>query len=174
MIVWKRKAEITVFLSLICISVCGIILAIFSAARKHGAKMQAAALTTIGLQAAFSEYDVRLFEDFGILCVNTEYHGESGGDLTFADHVFAYINESLNENLGANLYNLQIRNVEIVNSVYASERYEFFLGLDEESINTINEQYDSSCLLISAEIEVTYDCNGESEFRITDGYSLNN
>lgn len=116
----KKKAEITVFLSLIFASICALVCIVIESTKVISMNIQAEALTEVALKSALYEYNIELKDKYGLVFVDTRYHGGPFGDEAFAIHVENYIAENLNYMNSDNLYGLAIENVEIIDAVYAN------------------------------------------------------
>lgn len=153
--------------------ICGLVLLVVKSAQINGAKMQSIALTDLALRSAFSEYDTYLFDNYGLLGVNTEYRGESGGDESFINHVGIYIEECLAYEEDIDIYRMTLKRIEITESEYASECEDiFFSEMEEETVNEITSEYNLNTLLISADIKAVFECSDGREIYACSHFSL--
>lgn len=170
---YKKKGEITVFLSLILVPVLGIIIGAFESAKVHSGKLQALALSELALNSAFSEYSIDIFESYGFLCVDTEYRGEDGGNNSFSDHISSYILESLRNESGYDLCRISLKSVEILDSRYIIDCEEQVLAdMEDEMRNEMYNRYDISKLLVSAEVKVVYEIDKNKEIYAINSFSF--
>jgi len=89
---FKRKGEITVFLALLGIIICGFIYVIIRSTKNTAAKLRIEAVTELALDSAMSEYNKELWDKFGLLYVDCCYKGRSdGGKDSFLSHVATYV-----------------------------------------------------------------------------------
>lgn len=157
-----QRAEITVFLSLICASVCAFILIVINSAKIHSEKFQAEALTDLAIRSAFSEYNKDLFNEYGILLVDTSYHGEVGMDESFAKHVEDYIDVSLQNINTSRINDLHIETVEVIESKY----------IDDDELTNISAEYNTSYLLYYAKIKACFRGTMNMKYDVIKEYSL--
>jgi len=168
----KKKAEITVFLSLLLSIICLLILAVFKSARWQSEKLLAEAVTDCSIKSAFSEYDVKIFEKYGLLYINTEYHGETGGDISFSDHVSAYIKESLLNTSHSTLFCLNLKSITVLSSEYASDNLDYLSNeLSSDEYISFCEENNIYMLLYMAEIETIFETADGKEIRVVKSYS---
>lgn len=158
----KQRAEITVFLSLICASVCAFILIVINSAKIHSEKFQAEALTDLAIRSAFSEYDKNIYENNGVLCVNTLYHGETGKDESFAKHVENYIDASLQRLNYKSANNLKVERVEVLESKY----------FNYEDAENFGIAYDTEYLLYYAKVKAYFKGTMNRNYTVIKEYSL--
>ena len=125
---YRKKAEITVFLTLLMTILCTLLMTVIYAVRVQAIKIQSEALLDLAIKSAFSEYNKTLYEKYDLLFVDTSYHGANGGDADFCNHVEAYINANLSSETNSNLYKVSVKNINVKSSVYADENgYECLL-----------------------------------------------
>lgn len=170
-----KKAEVTVFLSLICLVMCGFIAALLYSARESYIRLKAEAVTDLSIRSAFSEYDKWLFDEFGLLYVDTTYKGsEEGGDDCLANHIAGYVGANLSEgNCSAN--DLSLISVSVQNSKYAdiSEYSEEFCEFIEYDVREhTNEYFSFDYLLESAQVTVYYEGPRGKVYECTKNFSL--
>ncbi|MDO4189625.1 MAG: hypothetical protein Q4D29_11610 [Lachnospiraceae bacterium] len=93
---FKKSGEVTVFLSLLCLVICGLIAATVKSARISYLKNSIENITDISLKSAMSEYNKPLFDKYGLLYVDTTYKGVlDGGDESFINHLSQYMDANL-------------------------------------------------------------------------------
>lgn len=129
LIAYKKKAEVTVFLTLLFTIICSLVYVVIFSARVHCAKVYADQITDGALSSALSEYNVYLYENYGIIFVDTTYHGGMSGDKAFAAHIESYISECIMDSSSATLPFIELKEVEVVSSQYADDNgYEALLN----------------------------------------------
>lgn len=115
----KRQAEITVFLSLIFASLCALICVVIKSSKYISMNMQTDALTETAFKSALNEYCVPLYDNYGLVFVDTSYGGGYGGDDAFASHIENYIAECLHLDESDDMYDLEINYVNVIEAEYA-------------------------------------------------------
>lgn len=134
---------------------------------------QAVALTESAIKSAFSEYDVLLMEEYNLLCVNTEYHGEVGGNDSFSEHIREYINECLKNEEKYDFYNIKLKRIDIEDSTYVDQCADvFFVNTDQSNYEYINDTFNTNHLLVSAKIKAVFEIVNRREVYATAEYSL--
>ena len=104
---YKKKAEITVFLSLIFLVVISFVFILIKSARVSYIRTRIEGSTLIALNSAVSEYNKMLFDKFNLLFVDTTYKGVlEGGDESFKEHFDKYFEINL---YGGMSYALELR-----------------------------------------------------------------
>jgi len=89
---YKRKGEITVFLAMLSIVMCGFIYVIIHGAKITASKLKIEAITELALDSAMSEYNKELWDKFGLLYVDCNYKGISDGrEESFLTHLASYV-----------------------------------------------------------------------------------
>lgn len=117
---YKKSGEVTVFLSLICLIICGLIFAVIKSSRLSYQKSIIEITADISLKSAMSEYNKELFEKYGLLYVDTTYKGATiGGIQTFENHLGKYVDINLqnydSDNEGLKFVMSIINNQEFAN-----------------------------------------------------------
>ena len=99
-----KSGEVTVFLSMMCLVICGLIFSIIKSAKLQYQKLLIEISVESALKSAMSEYNKELFEKYGLLFVDTTYKGVTdGGDESFINHLSQYIDINLEQyNTGGN------------------------------------------------------------------------
>lgn len=116
-----KSGEITVFLSLIFLLLIGLISILITSVKNEGTKQRAESITDIAIKSAFSEYNKKLYEEYGLLYVDTAYKGvETGGTDCFRNHVKRYADVNLSEGK-TDIYKLTLSYVKISNVTYATD-----------------------------------------------------
>lgn len=115
-----KRGEITVFLSLICLVILAFISALIMSARNYSAKARIESLSDIVTKSVFSEYDKELFDNYGLLYIDTTYRGTlEGGKECLAEHISQYIDVNLEED--KNMFSISYLSAEISDVVFASD-----------------------------------------------------
>lgn len=144
-----RPAEVTVFLTLICLVFCAFIGTLIKSCQHTLVRQKIEAVTDIAIRSAFSEYDKSLFDDYGLLYVDTTYRGtESGGVDSLCNHISEYIEANLNtddsHNLSISLISINVNDVEYADineltralSEHIRERGELSESTEEEIVSS--------------------------------------
>ena len=115
-----KRGEITVFLSLICLVILAYISALIMSARNYSTKTRIESLSDIVTKSVFSEYDKELFDNYGLLYIDTTYRGTlEGGKECLAEHISQYVDVNLEED--KNMFSISYLSAEISDVVYASD-----------------------------------------------------
>ena len=133
---YKKKAEITVFLTLIFLVIISFVFILIKSARVSYIRTKIEGSTVIALNSAASEYNKMLFDKFHLLFVDTTYKGTlSGGNESFKEHFDKYFEINLYEDVS---YGLEFLSSEISNTEYASDNdYEPVLSQIRYYINDV-------------------------------------
>ena len=151
---YDKKAEISIFISLLCISVCAFIYVVIESAKMNAVMYRMEALTDIAVRSCFSEYCKPLLDEYGLLYVDTAYKSEYGGSSSFLNHIAAYITVNTYVD-GMNFTNIDYVDGIITNAIYASDndysslkkqiiyvmRYDGYVGTDRELIQEYINKY---------------------------------
>lgn len=138
-----KKGEITVFLALISIVVCGFIYVVIDGARNAAVKLKMEAVTNLALDSAMSEYNIELWEKYGLLYVDSCYKGISdGGEEAFLSHFVSYIDVNM-----ANMPGITYLSTEIIEIEYASDnQYESVVLQLRENLDDYAYMSDNSII----------------------------
>ena len=160
---YKKKAEISVFLTLVFLVVISFVFILIKSARVSYIRTRIEGTTAIALNSAASEYNKSLFDKFHLLFVDTTYKGVlEGGDESFKQHFDKYLEINLYEDMS---YGLELVSSDISDTVYASDndyepvlsqiRYYIndVLGFDYPGDDEILSEY--ICLCISEHIDMS-------------------
>lgn len=112
----KRKAEITVFLSLVLVIMSGLVGVVIESARIISAKEQAKLILKNALNSSMSEYNQELFEHYGLILVDTTYKGKESGEDCFKQHVIDYVNENLYTGDYTHMCRFYLKNLYVLES----------------------------------------------------------
>ncbi|MCR5102503.1 MAG: DUF5702 domain-containing protein [Butyrivibrio sp.] len=85
---------LTVFLSLSITVILSLVLALFQGARVSAFKMKSEIISDVAMKSVLSEYSRELYEQYGILMVDTSYGQKKGGIINAQDHLKYYIEEN--------------------------------------------------------------------------------
>lgn len=152
----NKSGEITIFLSLMCIVLCGFIGALIRSSKISFIRTRIECTVDIAIISSFSEYNRKLFDKFHLLFVDTTYKGVvDGGSEEFRKHFEQYLEINL-----PNEYGLDYMSSEIANVSFASDdEYREVLNqirkymitkqaMDEDESNeTILDAYIELCIL---------------------------
>ena len=92
---YKRKGEITVFLTLILTVIVGFYLSLSSLAQRYVAKSEATYALECAVRSCFAEYNRELFEKYHILLIDSSFMSPEGGIDRIEDHFSMYLTNSL-------------------------------------------------------------------------------
>ena len=118
-----KKAEITVFLSLLLSVILSLIMVLYKNAGIGAMELNAELSMDEALNSCFSEYSKELFRRYDLLYVDTSYREGEADISRLEEHLRAYLSENIGEKGGSDLFGLYLGEVMI-------ERY--LLGSDEE------------------------------------------
>lgn len=90
----RRKAEVTVFFSLILCTVMAFVIVFARHSLLSYIKLKAEVITDSSVKSAFSEYSKNLFDKYNILCIDSTYKGKKGNIEIFERHIKEYMEES--------------------------------------------------------------------------------
>ena len=134
---YYKSGEITVFLSLVFLAMIAFVAVIIQSSREVYIEHKIESISDIAIRSVFSEYDVYLYENYGLLYVDTTYKGaETGGEEYLLEHLSSYINANLvDDRLGIEICSLEANNICYADSNnYDSIRYQIrtFMTLNQE------------------------------------------
>ena len=159
-----KRAEVTVFLSLLCLVLCSFLGVIIKSARKEAIRRRIEIVTDVAVRSAFSEYDKALFDDYDILCVDTTYKGSSeGGDSSFINHVSRYVEINL-QNSEPYLGELMLVSVSLSDVSYLDEE-----DFSDQSI----EFFKDNTYLSAANVTVYVQDSSGKVYECEKAFSLN-
>ena len=117
---YDKRAEISVFISLLCVSVCAFVYVVIESAKINAVMFKMEALADIAVRSCFSEYCKPLLDEYALLYVDTAYKTPFGGSNSFLDHVSAYITVNAYAE-GMTALNISYVDGLISDAVYASD-----------------------------------------------------
>jgi len=139
----RRKGEITIFLSLICLVVISFIGALIISVKKYTTESKIEALSDLVTRSVFSEYDKALFENYGLLFIDTTYRGNTeGGTDCLLNHVAQYVDANLSEDDG--LHDITYLSSNVSDVVYASDNNNQAIRNQITEYMIVSKGYDES------------------------------
>lgn len=117
---YDKKAEISIFISLLCVSVCAFIYVVIESAKMNATMFRVEALADTAVRSCFSEYCKPLYDKYGLLYVDTSYRGSDGGSSMFLNHIAAYISVNAID-YGANFSDIEYVDGLISDEIYADD-----------------------------------------------------
>ena len=121
----KLSGEITIFLSLILSVLLGFTTILIESARLEAIKMNIEGVMDASLHSCFGEYDIRLFDRYDLLYVDTSYRGECNSGIDeLIRHLVQYIRENTDyssEMANADWYKETIEDSHATGYIFASD-----------------------------------------------------
>lgn len=160
----KRSGEITIFISLICVVLCGFILIIIKSARVSAVRNRIEMITDISLTSIFSEYNKDLFDVYGLLYIDSSYRGVcKGNEESVKNHFARYFDTNISER-DERLYGLKYISSEITDEVLASDNEYESLYRQLRSIPYYSDYSDNEIEEVIFQIEKDMREESNSEF----------
>ena len=91
----KRKGEIAVFLTLLLAVLSSFVTALAANVQKYVCRTEAAYAVDSAIRSCFAEYDREVFEEDGVLLIDSSYNSEEGGIDRIREHFLMYLACSL-------------------------------------------------------------------------------
>ncbi len=107
----RTDAYLTVFLSMSIMVIMSLILVLFQGARIGEARMRTEYATDISMNSVLAEYSRALYEQYGLLMVDTSYGSEKGSIINTEEHLGYYMKK--------NLMNMKVKDLAITGSSFA-------------------------------------------------------
>lgn len=123
-LLFKRKGEITVFLSLLLSVVFGFLCIIFESARSQSIKFQKEVAMDAALKSCFGEYHENLYEKYNLLYIDSSYKSGDSEIENVASHMSVYMEENMDFETGSNgadLFQIELIDTEIEKYILASD-----------------------------------------------------
>lgn len=103
----KAKGSITVFLSLSIMIILSLVLALFQGARIGAVRMKTECVADIATNSVLSEYSRQLYEQYGLLMVDSSYGTDSHSILNSQDRLKHYVQKNFERSTYGKLKNAQ-------------------------------------------------------------------
>ena len=103
----RTKGYVTVFLSLSIMIILSLILVLFQGARIGAVKMKTECVADISMNSVLAEYSRALYEQYGLLMVDTSYGGENPSIINTQEHLRFYAQKNLSRTAISRLTNNQ-------------------------------------------------------------------
>lgn len=120
----KEKASITVFLSLTVIMVISLMLSLIEVVHFTTVNAYTKAVAKVGIDSAFADYNRVLYEDYGILAVDTGYCGQYMDLEKMERRINGYLQDNLNSEglsfIKANTLGVEILEYGLLKDNYGS------------------------------------------------------
>ena len=111
----KRSSEgsITIFSALCLMLVASLLLALLESARVYGLDARAGLLTELGVESVCGEYQIKLWQDYGLLCLDGAYSGEKFQAERVAERFVEQVSKNCKGmQYGANFFTLSASDAE--------------------------------------------------------------
>jgi len=95
----QAKGYLTVFLSMTITIMLSLILTLFQGARIGAMKMKTEIITDVSMNSVLSEYSRQLYEQYGLLMVDTSYGTSNPGIINAQEHLRYYINGNVKKSV---------------------------------------------------------------------------
>ena len=162
----EKRAEITVFLTLILSVVSAFIISLSTLAERYVSKSEASYATDCAVMSCFAEYNRELFDRFGILLIDSSFKTPEGGIDRIKEHFSMYLTNSLTVN--------ELRGVSVSvsdNSQPCEDKY----GITKEMIEYMRDNgspgFDPDGCFYDLVFTATFDGPSTGTFCITRQYS---
>ena len=103
----RTKGYVTVFLSLSITIIMSLILVLFQGARIGAVKMKTECVADISMNSVLAEYSRALYEQYGLLMVDTSYGGENPSIINTQEHLRYYAQKNLSRTAVSRVTNNQ-------------------------------------------------------------------
>lgn len=103
----KEKGSITVFLSLSIMIILSLVLALYQGARIGAVRMKTECVADIAMNSVLAEYSRQLYEQYGLLMVDSSYGSGSHSVLSTQEHLKNYVQKNFDRSLYGGAINAQ-------------------------------------------------------------------
>ncbi|WP_155838067.1 DUF5702 domain-containing protein [Butyrivibrio sp. FCS014] len=123
----RTKGYLTVFLSLTITLIMSLILALFQGARIGAVKMKTECVADIAMNSVLAEYNRQLYEQYGLLMVDTSYGRANPSIVNTREHLRHYVQKNFDRSTAGRLINAQTitsmycEDVDITGSSFATD-----------------------------------------------------
>ena len=124
----RTKGYVTVFLSLSIMVIMSLILVLFQGARIGAVKMKTECVADISMNSVLAEYSRALYEQYGLLMVDTSYGCENPSIINTQEHLRYYAQKNFSRTMASRVTNAQsifsmyCDDVNITGSSFALDR----------------------------------------------------
>lgn len=150
----SREGSITIFSALCLMLVASLLLALLESARVYGLDARAGLLTELGVESVCGEYQTKLWQDYGLLCLDGAYSGADFQAERVADRFVEQVSKNCTgTQKGANFFPLSVSDTEMSSwqlltdgdgSVFFALVSSYMKqNLPMEAVQTILERYES-------------------------------
>ena len=101
----RTKGYLTVFLSLSITIIMSLVLALFQGARIGAVKMKTECVADIAMNSVLAEYNRQLYEQYGLLMVDTSYGRANPSIVNTEEHLRHYIQKNFDRSMTGGLVN---------------------------------------------------------------------
>lgn len=109
----SREGSITIFSALCLMLVASLLLALLESARVYGLDARAGLLTELGVESVCGEYQIKLWQDYGLLCLDGAYSGEKFQAERVAERFVEQVSKNCKGmQYGANFFTLSASDAE--------------------------------------------------------------
>lgn len=114
------KGYITVFLAMVLSILTGFLLFLTGSAIINGWKVRTELATDLGMQSALGEYQIALYERYGLLYVDTSYEEKMPSVSGLEERLAFYISRNLNQGENAPFGGMDLKEVRVETAVSAA------------------------------------------------------
>lgn len=150
----NREGSITIFSALCLMLVASFLLALSESARVYGLDTRAGILTELGAESVCGEYQIKLWEDYGLLCLDGAYGGADFSTERVAERFVEQVSKNGSvAGRGADFFRLSVSDAEVSSwqlltdgngSVFFALVSSYMKqNLPKEAAEAILEQYES-------------------------------
>lgn len=118
----RIKGSVSLFMAMIFLMVISVITTTISSARAQGAKIKVSTSVSASVDSVFAKYDSELFKEFGVLLFDGAYGSNDVSKEKIAADIYEYIKEDLSNNGGMDLYQINIKGINISQVETATSR----------------------------------------------------
>ena len=123
----RAKGYLTVFLSLSIMIILSLILVLFQGARTGAVKMKTEAVMDIAMNSVLAEYSRALYEQYGLLMVDTSYGSDNPSVVNTEEHLRYYAEKNFDRAAGgtitgaSTIFSTYVKDVHITGSSFAMD-----------------------------------------------------
>ena len=128
MIKEKKKAQMTIYMTLVFSILIPLMFTIIEGARINASKLQLECVLEMGMDSVLAEYHRELFDQYGLLFIDTAYGSGTGSLENTKDHLLTYMAYNLKPQKGLlmignrDFYRLQTDSLEFIKSSRATDQ----------------------------------------------------
>ena len=122
------KAQMTIYMTLVFSILIPLLFTIIEGARINASKVQLECVLEMGMDSVLAEYHRELFDQYGLLFIDTAYGGETGSLEKTKEHLLTYMDYNLKPQKGLlmignrDFYRLRAENVEFTEAYRATDQ----------------------------------------------------